>query len=225
MAATVGETGAGASGKTARRDPEASRQALIDATLDMIAEVGITDTTVSSIIERAGLSRGMIHLHFRGKDNLLTESARCFSDAYYAEMDRQVAEAGEAPEDVVMAVIRADLGEALLNPRSTRIWHAFRGVAHSHPGIARYSSTQDARLRETLFGAFGRIARADGGADDLTVRQATYGTLAMLEGMWVHYLADMESFSRDEAALLIRRFLSGLFPGRFRPTANGTAGA
>ena len=76
--------------KGSKRNPEASRRALIEATLDTIAEDGITDTSVSSIIERAGLSRGMIHLHFGGKDNLLTEAARFFSEEYYAEMDRML---------------------------------------------------------------------------------------------------------------------------------------
>ncbi|MGI9389519.1 MAG: TetR family transcriptional regulator C-terminal domain-containing protein [Boseongicola sp.] len=207
--------------KPTKRDPEASRQALIDATLDTIAEIGFTDTTVSSIIQRAGLSRGMIHLHFGGKDNLLTSAAKHFSDEYYAEMDRQIALAKASPQDIIMTVVSADLSEALLNERSTNIWHAFRGVASSNPGIAKFSSTQDERLQTTILRAFEQIAEEEGldNASDVA-RDATFGTLALLEGMWVHFLSDKRGFSRDNAISLIRRFLTGLFPGHFALTAN-----
>lgn len=199
-----------------KRDPEANKQLLIEATLDTIADIGVTDTSVSRICERSGLSRGMIHLHFGGKDNLLTAAARHFSAQYYAEMDRMTDLGSDAsPEDRVMAVIEADLSEALLNPRSTKIWHAFRGIASSHPGIARYSSTQDHKLVETLRLAFKEITQ-ENGCDPNLADDATSGTLALLEGMWVNYLTDMQGFSRRRSVDLIRRFLCGLFPGRFK---------
>ena len=204
--------------KVARRDPESSRQALIDATLDTIAEIGLTETTITNIIRRAGLSRGMVHLHFGGKDNLLTEATRSFSDEYHARMER-LTDIGEAsPEARIMAIVAADLSAVLLNPRSTRIWHAFRGAAGSHSGIAKYSSTQDEKLVRTMREAFRQIAEGQGG-EAISAEEATYGTLAMLEGFWVHYLTDMERFSRAEAFHLVRRMLAGLFPGRFAPDA------
>lgn len=188
---------------------------MIKATLDTIADIGVTDTSVSRICERSGLSRGMIHLHFGGKDNLLTAAAQHFSTEYYAEMDRMTDLGSDAsPEDRVMAVIEADLSEALLNPRSTKIWHAFRGIASSHPGIARYSSTHDPKLVETLRRAFTEITQQNGHDPNL-VNDATSGTVALLEGMWVNYLTDMQVFSRRRSAELIRRFLGGLFPGKF----------
>ncbi len=205
-------------GRTAKRlvkrDPKASRQALVDATLDTIADIGLTETTVTNIIRRAGLSRGMVHLHFGGKDNLLTEATRYFSDQYYARMDRLTEIGDAAPEVQVMAVVAADLSEDLLNPRSAKIWHAFRGAASSHPGIAKYSSTQDDRLVGVIRSAFEDIAKAAGMPGD-TAQDATYGTLALLEGMWVHYLVDTDSFSRADSKRLVRRFLAGLYPDHF----------
>ena len=55
---------------------EQNRVALIEATLDSIAEVGFARTSVSAIIDRANLSRGMIHLHFGGKDALVEAAAK-----------------------------------------------------------------------------------------------------------------------------------------------------
>lgn len=203
-----------------KRDPKANKKVLVDATLITIAEHGITDTSVSRIIERAGLSRGMIHLHFGGKDNLLSEAAKQFSEEYYATMDREADLGPDAtPEDRILAIVRADLSEALLNPQSSKIWHAFRGVASTHIGIAKYSSTQDAKLVLKLRTAFRELASEDGLQPEVA-DDATSGTLALLEGMWVNYLTDQKEFSRRDAASLIRRFLAGLFPNRFAEDPN-----
>ncbi|UWQ90321.1 TetR family transcriptional regulator C-terminal domain-containing protein [Rhodobacteraceae bacterium M382] len=202
--------------RTARRNPKASKETLIRATLDTIAEIGITDTTVSKIIQKAELSRGMIHLHFGGKDQLLVAAVHSTSIEYYQEVDRRVAMAGNNPADIVMAVIEADLSETLLNERSVRIWHAFRGVARTNPEIARYSSTRDRRLRDMIRGAFDTLA--EGGDPDearVLARDATSGTLALLEGMWVDFMSNTDDFSRPVAVSIVCRFLAGLFPSHF----------
>lgn len=115
--------------ETSKRDPEGNRSTLINATLESIFEDGIAETTVSKIIQRAGgLSRGMIHLHFGGKSQLLTAAAEAYSAEYYAEVDRHLAVAGDnPPEAIVMAIVSADLSDTLLNERSTRIMHASGG--------------------------------------------------------------------------------------------------
>lgn len=199
------------------RQPESNRRLLIDATLDTIALRGISETTVSRIIERAGLSRGMIHLHFRGKGNLLVTAAQAFNTEYYDEMDRQIDGRTGDPVALLKAVIRADLSPELLNERSCKIWHAFRGVASIDAEIARFSDTRDFRLRKLIRGACDAIAKREGIADAGRLsRDATYGTLAMLEGMWTDYLTHMDEFSRKDAENIVLRFLSGLFPHSLR---------
>ena len=211
------ETDAKSSRKAAKRDPDSSRRVLIAATLDTIAEIGITDTTVSKIIARANLSRGMIHLHFGGKNQLLAAAAKSFAEEYFAEMDRQLQQAGDDPETIIMAVVQADLSDALMNERSTRIWHAFRGAANTNDSIARYSSTRDKRLRTTIHTAFRRIASEYAEADNsILARDATFGLLVLLEGMWVDYLSNANEFSREVATSIIRRFINGLFPHHFQ---------
>lgn len=198
------------------RDPERNRQILLEATLDSVAEVGISETTVSSIISRAGLSRGMIHLHFGGKDSLLGAAAEYFSEQYYAEMDRQLASTSGGSAEVIMAVIRADLSPDVLNERSVAIWHGFRGEARTNRAIARFSDTRDKRLRDTVFNAFKDLLVSKGEDQSGTVaNEVTLGTLAMLEGMWTDYLTHLDAFSRETAEKIILRFLNAVFPGEF----------
>ena len=195
------------------RHPERNRKLLIDATLDSIAGHGIAETTVSRITEKAGLSRGMIHLHFGSKESLLAAAAEAYSGEYYAELDRGVGGKCEDPVALIRAIIEADLGEGSLNTRSCRILHAFRGEAATNPGIARFSSTRDQRLRTMLHESFSRLAGSS--ADPALASDATLGTLALLEGMWADFLAHEDNFDRAIASRIVFRFLSALFPKHF----------
>lgn len=202
--------------KPSRRNPERHREVLIKATLDLIAEIGIPDTTVSRIIERAELSRGMIHLHFGGKEQLLIAAVQSFSADFTAEMEAQLAKAGGAPAEVILAAIEAELSDALMNERSARIWHAFRGIANPSPEIAYECGTRGGLARDVLLVAFRHLAEDAGQSDPEALAQdASYGVMALLEGVYVDYLANTESFSREDALRAIRRFLSGLFPRQF----------
>lgn len=198
------------------RDPKRNRRLLLNAALDSVAEAGIAETTVSTIIQRAGLSRGMIHLHFGGKDGLLEAAAEAFGIKYYDEMEVQLARVSDDPVDVIMAVIRADLGPETLNERSVAIWHAFRGEARNSPGIARFSDTRDKRLRDIIFNAFDSLFTREGlDHDAKIINEVTLGTLALLEGMWTDYMTYPNDFDRETAVRIVCRFLNGVIPGAF----------
>ena len=197
--------------QTLGRNPARNRRILIEAALDSIAEEGIGNATVSTIIARAGLSRGMIHLHFGGKDNLLVAAAEAFSDRYYTELERQIAGTEHDPAALVEAVVRADLSEAILSERSVLLWHAFRGAARTNSAIARFSDTRDQRLRQLIRDAF-RLLLAERYPDQTSsvANEVTLGTLALLEGMWTDFLAHPNAFSRKTAQRIVFRFLNGV---------------
>ncbi|MCP4317450.1 MAG: TetR family transcriptional regulator [Hyphomicrobiales bacterium] len=195
---------------------EQNRVTLIESTLDSIAEIGFARTSVSEIIDRAQLSRGMIHLHFGGKDALVEESAKYSSAKYYDSLNGLLKTAGSDPQESVEAIIRSDLSEEVLNKRTVSLWYAFRGESRERKAIAAYSDTRDARLRNLAFEAYLKIARQSGLPEpETTAKDATNGTLALLEGMWTDFLLHPESFDRGAAIRTIFRFLSALFPGYF----------
>ncbi len=71
-------------------------------------------------------------------------------------------------------------------------------------------------MRTLVRDAFERIAEAyDVEEPTLLARDATFGLLALLEGMWVDYLLNSTEFSHDVAKQIACRFLKGLFPDHF----------
>ncbi len=71
--------------RTQQERTETTRTALIDATLDLLDEVGWAATTSVAVCERAGLTRGALVHHFGDLPNLLAESL----DAHYARLADQ----------------------------------------------------------------------------------------------------------------------------------------
>jgi len=206
---------------------EKNRQALIDATLEAIAELGIAGCSVSEIVQRAGLSRGMIHLHFDGKENLLIAAVQQTGENYYAHLDSVLAGSGGLPQHRIAAIIHCDLSETILNKRTVNIWYAFRGEARERGAIAKFTDTRDKRLNQLIFKAFRIIAETEGQANTNAVaRDATNGVLAMLEGFWTDYLLHPDAFNRKNARQIVFRFLAGLFPLHFSllgPESNESA--
>lgn len=199
--------------KLAGRDPERSKRILIDATLDTLASDGLSDTTVSKIVARAGLSRGMIHLHFGGKDKLVSAAAEAFARRYYDEIDRRLEAVQGQPRAIILTIVEADLSETILNERTVSIWHAMRGATRFNDYIAKFSDTRDTRLRRLIYGAFQELhEETDPDKAHEFINDATLGTLAILEGMWTDYMVHPNSFNREAALRIVTRFLSGLFP-------------
>lgn len=187
-----------------------NQQALLQAALDCIAELGVRQTSVTEIIKRAGLSRGMIHLHFGGKDQLLIAAGHYASELYYANLETMLAATNQSPEAIIEAIIRSDLSEQVLNQHSVNIWYAFRGEARYFKDIASFSDTRDPRLRDQMLSAYRQIADSETSA-----KEATYGTLALMEGMWTDYLLHTDAFDRDKALRIVMRFVQALFPQHF----------
>jgi len=199
-----------------RYSSEQSRRLLIEATLESIVDVGFSSTSISEIVTRANLSRGMVHLYFENKNSLLIAAAKHAAKVYYRNLSDQLETAGTRPQDIIETVIRSDLGEVILNDRTVKIWFAFRGEAHANKAITQFSDTRDDPLRSMIFDAFVKIATEQGEPEPAKFsRDTTHGTLALLEGMWTDFLLHSDSFSRKSAARIVFRFLSALYPRHF----------
>jgi TetR/AcrR family transcriptional regulator of autoinduction and epiphytic fitness len=68
------------------RRGEANRQAIVDALLDLVAEVG-TMPTSTAIAERAGVAKRSIFHHFPDMESLLAEAGRTQLDRYWHVLD------------------------------------------------------------------------------------------------------------------------------------------
>ncbi|MDO3648914.1 TetR/AcrR family transcriptional regulator [Nocardia mangyaensis] len=73
----------------------ATRQRLLEATIDCLAETGWAAATVSVVAERAGVSRGAAQHHFPTREDLITGALEYMFDT---RMDQSTAEAASISE-------------------------------------------------------------------------------------------------------------------------------
>lgn len=66
--------------KKRERNPEKTREKLLRATLELVAEKGVDALSVKDVASRAGVSRSVAYLRFEDRDHLLKEAACWISE-------------------------------------------------------------------------------------------------------------------------------------------------
>jgi TetR/AcrR family transcriptional regulator, cholesterol catabolism regulator len=99
-------TQAPAAGRRRARDPEATRQALLDAAIELFGTAGFDATSVQSIVERAQVTKGGFYHHFASKQALLHEIHNRFIDYHLERMRELLAERELPAEEALRRLIR-----------------------------------------------------------------------------------------------------------------------
>jgi len=99
-------TGAQTAGRRRARDPEATRQALLDAAIELFGTEGFDATSVQSIADRAQVTKGGFYHHFGSKQALLHEIHDRFIDYHLEQLRSLLAEPGLDPVERVRRMVR-----------------------------------------------------------------------------------------------------------------------
>lgn len=84
-----------------------TRLALIDSTVEVIAQKGMDLAKISDITEHAGLANGTFYNHFADKDEILTEAAQRVAVEMAREIDNEMRAVDSAVARMVTATTRA----------------------------------------------------------------------------------------------------------------------
>jgi AcrR family transcriptional regulator len=72
---------------------EKRREQLIKATIKCVARSGLVGTTMADVTQQAGLSIGIVNLHFQSKEKLLIETLRYVAEEYRLTWKKALADA------------------------------------------------------------------------------------------------------------------------------------
>lgn len=154
------------------------RRQLIDATLASIHRHGLAETTVSRISAEAGVSSGIVHHYFRGKDDLLEATMRALLDDLRSGVARRLA-AARGPRRRIDAIIDGNFAPEQFSPQAVAAWLAFWAqVPHSAP-LARLQRINAARLQSNLRHALRRLI------GDARAAHAAPALGALIDGLWL----------------------------------------
>lgn len=154
---------------------EQSRERILAAALDVFAEKGFHNATISEITERAGVSRGLITYYFPGKQDLATELLGRYLDGLMGLLEIT----GTADERLA-AMIDGILAAAAATLPVQRLALSLMTHPSTHPLFARVELRKDeqvVRLEDTLRALFAERGAEDPALEEVMFRSVMEGVI------------------------------------------------
>ncbi|MFD9593450.1 TetR/AcrR family transcriptional regulator [Kitasatospora sp. NPDC059973] len=199
-----------AAARTPQQDrSRATRQRLLAAAVDCLAEVGWNGATVSVVAERAGVSRGAAQHHFPTREDLFTAAVEHVTAERLAAVRAHADELPAAGPDRTVAVVDM-IVRLYTGPLFRAALHLWVAAATDEPLRARIVALEGRVGREAHRAA---VEFLDADESRPGVRETVQATLDMARGLG---LADLLSDDSARRSGVIRQW-AGLLEGTLRP--------
>jgi TetR/AcrR family transcriptional repressor of bet genes len=203
--------------------PEERRGQLIQATIRCVADRGLADTTIATVAQEAGLSQGIVNLHFRGKEGLLTETLRYLADEYRNACREAAAAAEISPVDGLLAMVELDFRRTICARDKLAVWFAFWGERRFRPTYRRICAERDRSYDDMVRVMCAKLCEG-GNYPDVDPALVADGLSALSDGLWLDLLVRPESMSRERARRISFAYLADAFPRHFQQPKAATRG-
>ena len=194
------------------------REQLIKATINCVAKRGFSATTMADITKEAGLSLGIVNLHFESKEKLLLETLKYLAEEYRQLWEKTLGKAGPDPADKLAALVELDFSRAICERRKLAVWFAFWGEARSRPVYMKTCAAYDNHYVQVETELFAEMLQGDDkNRHDPQVLATTLD--ALVDGLWLDMLLTPKEINRIQARKLIMNYLHSVLPDYFHPAA------
>jgi len=198
-----------------RTEPKEKRRLqLIQATMRSIASHSLSETTVSTVSNEAGLSRGIISLHFQSKEKLLLETLTHVVDEYKMLFEKALQKAGDSSAERLASLVKVDFHRSVCDRNKLAVWFAFWSETKSRPTYRKLCAERDRGYDAMLLQLCADIIK-EGEYTSIDAEMAARGLAALNEGLWLDMLVSPRKMSRKKALKISMAYLSHLFPRHF----------
>ena len=194
---------------------ERRRRQLIDATIKCISKKGLGSLTLADVANEAGLSQGIVNLHFNSKDNLLGETLRFLIEDYDERFMQTVEKSSPDAAETLRALMEMDLKPAVCDRKKLAVWFAFWGEVKAVPTYQKICATYDDKYDEILRNLCEQIID-EGNYRDIDAKTIADALSSLTEGFWLSCLINPKSFDRTAAMKSIDSYLKAVFSDHYR---------
>lgn len=164
------------------------RKQLIEATIQVVADVGLHATTISLISKEAGLSSGIISHYFGGKQGLIEATVR------HLLAELKLVSPAQDPFQRLMQIVDVNFSNVQKARSATKTWLSFWAQSQHDKGLFRLQEVNKRRLISNLKFSFKSLVA------DPFVDEAAETTAALIDGFWLRCaLADAQADKFDQA--------------------------
>jgi len=192
------------------------RRQIIEATVDVLADVGFADITIGDVARSIGISTALVLSHFRTKDLLLLEAQRMLSREYHDNWQRALAASGPSAAEKLWVLADAEFAVGICTPKKLLAWKAFWAEGRlRREYIAEFGprNVEYLRLMTELCAALikqGRYAGYD-------ARVCARSIDALGSGLWMELTSTATPMTLNETRKTALTHLAMMFPRHFTP--------
>lgn len=182
--------------------PEIRRPQLVEATMAVIDEVGLSGASVALISRKAGVSPGIINHYFGGKHGLLEETMRTVLRQLSASSIEHLRAVDN--DDVtarIKAIVAANFDGYQVESKVVKTWLAFWAQSMHDQALHRLQRVNERRLLSHLRYELKQV---------LPTEQALFvaqGIAALIDGIWLRGALNPEGICPEKAQQIISDYL------------------
>jgi len=189
-----------------------TRQKLLDATIDLIAEQGLSGVTLGKVAQRTGLSRGISNYHFETKEQLMLEVLRELYQEHERAWRSAVADVDESPAQRLHILIESLLTRPIADHRKLAVWMAFWGVAPQRETYLEIFASIDREYEAEVAGVLRQLSADVETVNGMSLKEISVTLTSMIDGFWLNYLISPGCLDPENAVKACLAFLSSFFP-------------
>lgn len=189
------------------------REQLIKATIKCIAKSGLSGTTMADVTREAGLSLGIVNLHFQSKEKLLIETLRYIDHEYKTGWDKIIA-SNRSPVEKITALVEFDFSSRIAKLNKLAVWFAFWGEANSRPTYQKICALHDNDIAATFTDLCRNLVK-EGKYKGTDPEIVATGYTALADGLWLDLLLTPKELSKSKAKRICMSYLASNFPKHF----------
>ncbi|WP_121257247.1 TetR/AcrR family transcriptional regulator [Nocardioides ferulae] len=192
-------------------DEESSRQRILDATAEIVAEAGYHATTIAKVTERSGLPASSIYWFFKDKDELVAEVVRrSIAEWTASQPPWEVLDSALSAREALVAVLDQTLERMVQGPAFLKIGLLLTLEQYERPPSARalwveLRGQTEAALTELMAGYLGPV-RTDGSPE--LAGDLARVLIAAADGLFLASQIDVDWAPADVVPLMVRALLA-----------------
>lgn len=185
--------------KFTRESAEQRKLALIEATLELVAEKGVRGATVRGIADRAQVTQGLIRHYFSSKEDLITAAFEHHMMQMTGLTFAPVAKVKGSAREQLRVFVQSSLMPPVVDPRSIALWAGFLNKVQHDAQMKETHAKTYVHFRDQLEGLI-RAALEEAGipAEPERLYQLATACNGLIDGLWMEGGALPEAFAPGE---------------------------
>ena len=191
---------------------QATRQKLLNATIEIIAIEGMAGVTLGKVAQRTGLSRGICNFHFHTKDQLMLEAFRMLYKEHEQAWQQVIADTRLSPALRLIKLVETLLSQPIADHEKVAVWLAFWGEPPHRQTYLDLCSTSDRHYEDAIEDLLRQLSKGQEVINGMSLGAISVALTAMIDGMTLQYLIAPDMLSSEDASRACLAYLSSFFP-------------